>query len=242
MLAQRAVVVEHVQPAAERAEHQIALTLLDGNVPHLDRRHSALQLEPGRAAIQLVTNRPNSVPANSRFAVDVILHDRPHVVTLGQVAADVLPRAAAIRTLARRRACSRRAASCSGRRTPCSRRAVTQTRPTHMSTSARPGKSSTFRQLPAAVLGHLQQPIVGPRIDQAFEQRRLVERDDVAERGGRLVVRHRVRGPHPAHHRQFLPFELPRQVRADPRPGVAAIIGAIHEVARPVQPRAVNAG
>ena len=87
-----------------------------------------------------------------------------------------------------------------------------------------------------AVIRDLQQPVVGAGVEQALEQRRLVDRDDVAERRRRGVERDRIARPHLAHDRDVEGVEVAREVRADARPRVAAIVGAIDVVARPVQP------
>ena len=93
-----------------------------------------------------------------------------------------------------------------------------------------------------AVLGHLHEPIVGADVEQPFEQRRLVDRHDVAERRRRRVARDRVSRPELAHDRDLVAIEVAGEVRADARPVVAAIVGAVDVVRRPVEtPRRVRA-
>src|SRR5206468_12097194 len=43
---ERRIIVEDIEAASERPENEIAFALLNGEVPHLNRRQSAVQLEP----------------------------------------------------------------------------------------------------------------------------------------------------------------------------------------------------
>ena len=87
-----------------------------------------------------------------------------------------------------------------------------------------------------AVLRHLQQSVVRARVEEAFEHRRFVERDDVAERGRGLVEGDRVGRPQLAHDRDLVELQAAREIRTDARPVVTAIVAAVHILARPVEP------
>jgi len=63
--AQRAVVVQDVEPPAERRKHEVVLAALYRHVAHLDDRHAALELHHFLPPSNDVKS-PNSVPANSR--------------------------------------------------------------------------------------------------------------------------------------------------------------------------------
>ena len=164
----------------------------------------------------------------------MILDDRPDVVAIRQIAGDARPRASLVGALHQIRlvVAALPVVERDEHRVHVARR---REHIGHVGPFRHAGKILNLPPVPAAILGHLQQPVVGAGVDQAFHQRRLVERHDVAQCGGGFVVRHRVCRPHFPHDRQLVPFELTREIGTDARPAVAAIVGAIHVVARPVQ-------
>ena len=87
----------------------------------------------------------------------------------------------------------------------------------------------------ASVLRHLHQSVVGTHIDETLEQRRFVQRRDRAQTRRRLIEGNRVGGPDLAHDRDRGWIEVAGEVRADDRPGVAAIVAAIHALAGEVE-------
>ncbi len=89
---------------------------------------------------------------------------------------------------------------------------------------------------PAAVLGDLDEAVVGADVEEALDERRLVERDDVPVEGRRSVLGHGVRAPHLAHHLQLVAVEPAGEVVADRRPAVAAVLAAEDALRREVEP------
>ena len=104
------------------------------------------------------------------------------------------------------------------------------------------GKLSTFRQCCAAVLGNLDQPVVGAGVDQAFHQGRLGEGDDRPVKRGRVVLGHGVHTPDPAHDLELVAVDVASQVGADRLPVVAAIIGTKEDLGAIVRAALANAG
>ena len=70
-----------------------------------------------------------------------------------------------------------------------------------------------------------------------FDQRRLADRRDRGEHRHRAVVPERVGAPRAAHDRLLEAEDVPREVRADLRPRVAAVVAAPDVLRRVVDPR-----
>jgi hypothetical protein len=88
----------------------------------------------------------------------------------------------------------------------------------------------------AAVLGDLNQPVVGADVDQPALEGRFGQRHAVAVQAGRAALEDGVRPPHLAHHRERVAVDLAGQVAADRRPRVAAVVAPVEPVRREVQP------
>ena len=183
--AQRAVVVEHPEAAAERAEHEVAVLLLHLHVAHLRHRHVALELRPRLAAVK-AGEHAELRAREQQIAGDMILNHRPHVVLGREIRSDRRERLAAVRALQQ---VGRVVAAL-----PVVERHehdVRITRRREDVADVRPLRHAReiFNLAPslAAVLRDLQETVVGARVDQAVEQRRFVERHDVRERGRGLV-------------------------------------------------------
>ena len=89
----------------------------------------------------------------------------------------------------------------------------------------------------AAVLGDLDQPVVGAGVDQPLHQRRLAQRDDVAVERGRGVLGHGVHTPDLAHHLERVAVQATAQVGTDGNPAGAAIVAAKQALRREVESR-----
>ena len=79
----------------------------------------------------------------------------------------------------------------------------------------------------AAVFGDLNQPVIGPDIDQSLLQRRFADRRDVSILAHRIQIPHRVDTPHASHVRQREAVYASRQIGADRLPRVAPVIAAV---------------
>ena len=78
----------------------------------------------------------------------------------------------------------------------------------------------------AAILRHLDHPIVRARVDQPLDQRRLAEGGDCREHRHRAVVPQRVGAPGAPHDRLRQAEDAAREVRADRLPRIAAVVAA----------------
>ena len=88
----------------------------------------------------------------------------------------------------------------------------------------------------APVLGDLDEPVVGPHVDQPLHQRRFRDGHDVPEHRGRPVLAHGVHAPHPSHHLQLVAVDVARQVSRDGAPARALVVAPEEDLGPEVEP------
>ena len=86
-LPQGRIVVEDVEAAAERREHEIVLAFLDRHIAHGNRRQVRAQPNPLLAAVN-GKEQTELGPDEEQVGVDVILGKREHRVIVRQIAGD----------------------------------------------------------------------------------------------------------------------------------------------------------
>ncbi len=233
------VVVEDVDPPAEGACHQIVLAALNLQIAKGDGRDAAVELHPVSPP-SMVTKRPNSVPAKSRPSRSSSSTIDQTTWRSGQISGDgrqVRPRSWLLRRY--------------GLKSPLLwllKAAYTVSGSLHrrreigdIGVLGNTGEAADRPPVLAAVLGHLDEPVVGPDIDQTLHQRRFVEGDDVAVERGEDVLPHRIDAPHPAHDLELIAVDPAGEIGAHGAPGVAAVIGAEEPVAGEIEPAARSA-
>ena len=97
--AQRTVVVEDAEAAAERGDDEIVVPLLDPEVAHGDGREAALELDPLRAAV-LRDEEAELRAGEEQLRIDAVFDERVAAAARRQVAGDRRPRLAAVAALA----------------------------------------------------------------------------------------------------------------------------------------------
>ena len=230
---QRRVVVEDIKTAPERTQHEVIFPTLDREITHRDRRHAAGELDPLPPAVDCEV-RPELGAHKQQLRIDVVLGDTVDDVARWQVASDVSPRPPAIG-----------AAEHVGYKVAV---LMIVERGEHgVGVVPRGGQAAYVGHLgharkrldlppvSAAVLGDLDQPVVGADVDQPLGERRLRQRNAVAKPRCVVVLGDRVGGLNPAHDLQGVTIEAARQVVADDRPTVAAIVGAEQSVGGEIQ-------
>ena len=88
----------------------------------------------------------------------------------------------------------------------------------------------------AAILRHVDQPVIGAYIDQPFHHRRFAQRYAVPEERRVAVLGDGVGELDAPHHLELVAVQAARQVATDGRPTVAAVVRAEELVRRRVQP------
>ena len=78
----------------------------------------------------------------------------------------------------------------------------------------------------AAVLGDLNEAVVGPDVEEPLLSGRFRERDDVSVERRRDVLGDGVDRPDPSHDRELVAVDLARQVGADGLPALTAVVAA----------------
>ena len=96
--AQRAVIVQHVDAAAEGADHQVVHLFLDSEVAHHDGGQADVELHPLLAA-DVAPVEAEFGAGEEQLRIHVIFGDGVHAAALGQVAGDVDPGLAVIGAL-----------------------------------------------------------------------------------------------------------------------------------------------
>ncbi len=105
---------------------------------------------------------------------------------------------------------------------------------------ARVGHAIDVLDLPprrAAVLGHLDESVIGAGVDEAFLLGRFAERDHRARERRRRVACDGVDAPQPALHLHRRARDVAREVGGDGTPGVALVVAAINALRGEVEPR-----
>jgi hypothetical protein len=113
--------------------------------------------------------------------------------------------------------------------------------PRDVSVGRHAGQLVDLAPVATRVVTHLDQAVVSAGIQQACLLRAFGEGRDVAvQRRGR-ILRDRIGSPDFPHHRQGVAVDLPREIRRDRLPAVAAIVGAIQHLRREIE-RCVRVG
>ena len=216
------VVVEDVEAAPEGAESEVVLCALDVDIAHLDGGQPALEADPVGALVDREVESELGAH-EQQLGFDVVLHQRVDDLAIRQVAGDRAPRLAAV-------------AADEDVGLEVGLFLVVEGRVDGVVVVDRGLETADVGHLRhagylvdrapvgAAVLGHLDQAVVGADVDQAFDQRRLGERDDVAVVRGRHVLGDRVDALDLAEDRQRVGVDLAAEVGADRGPRVAAIV------------------
>ncbi len=222
---QRGVVIEHVEAPSECPEHEVVLAALDLEIAHRDRRHAARELDP---AATLVASEGDSElgPHEEQLRLFLVLGDRVDRPLLRQVPGDRLPRPAAIATL--RDIGLEIAVLVSVEGGVDGVRIVQRSHEVRDVGPVGDALDAVFAAPAlAAILGHLDQPVVGADVDQTLGEGRFVDRDDVAEERGRPVLGDRVDTPHLVHHLEGVAVDVAGQVVAHADPAVASIVATV---------------
>ena len=98
--------------------------------------------------------------------------------------------------------------------------------PAHIRHVRHAGELVVLGPIPSPVVCHLNQAVIGSDIEQTIFLRRFGERHDVPVKGSGRVLGHCIRSPDASHYRKLVAIDLPREVRADGLPGIAAIVAA----------------
>ena len=217
-------VIEYVKSAPERSEDKIVLSLLDHNVFDGDGGQAAFDLNPLFAAI--VREEDAKLGAHKKkIRIHGVFRKRQRRPVLRQIAADRNPGFPGVRTLhyvglkvavfvvlersvnsVGVKARSREAAD------------VCHIRNRGKLIVLGPGRT--------AILRDLHQSVIRACVNQAFLHWRLAQRDNIAVERSGLVFRHGIRTPDFAHHRQFVPINLPSEISTHRAPGIATIVAA----------------
>ena len=229
-LAQRGVVVEDPKPATKGGPHQIAsLAAVDGEVPKRNRGRAPGQLDPLATAVDGEEHAELGAHEQQILA-NVVLHDPPDQVSVGQVSDDGSPGLA--------RGCGSREdtdvkspflwlSSATYTVFASNRSALMSLTKARLGTPGR-RPTSIFRQLPPPSSVTWMRPSSVPDVDQARLARRL------RDRGDRVVLGHRVEvpggvvaplAPHVGRHHALL---VSGEVSGDRRPRIAPILGTPH--------------
>ena len=84
---QRRVVIQNVEAAAKCSQNEIVLATLNGNVAHLNRRQSALELNPFLSAVY--RKKEAKLRADEKQVwIYVIFGNRPHRMVCGEIRFD----------------------------------------------------------------------------------------------------------------------------------------------------------
>ncbi len=232
---QRLEIVQDVEPTPEGREHEIVVLRLERHVPHLDRGQSAPESCPVLPAV-VREERPEFGTGVQQVGVLVVLQHHVHRSSLGEVFGDHPPGATEVRA--------------PGDVRLVVTRFVVVERDVHRvhvvdgrgDAGDERGIGHAAHRLDAApvlaaVLGHVDQPVIGPHPQQSFLQRRLGEGHDAVPRGGGSVLPHRVHAPNPAHHLEAVAVDLAREIAAHRRPAAAAVVAAERALGREVESR-----
>ena len=243
-LAERGVVVDHVEAAAEGGGHQVALALLDLELAHGDRRQAAVEVHPRLTAVDR-DEGPELGAQEEQARLDVVLHDREARAVVGQAAGDHGPVGAAVRGLEHvgTEVVALEVVDHDEHLVGVVERGLdvvheARVRHARQALDGAPGA--------APVLGYLHEPVVGAHVDQPLGQRRLRDRDNVPERRGRAVLGDRVDAPHAAHDLELVAIDVARQVARNGAPAGSLVVAleedlraevdAVVVVGRHVQP------
>ncbi len=234
-VAQRGVVVQDVEAAPEGGADEVVLPALDGEVAEGDVRRAAAELHPLLAAVDGEEDAELR-PEEEQLGADVVLDDAPQDLSLRQVTGDRGPGPAAVGALQQVRGEVARLVVVDDRVDGIGVEEVgLQVVDEELHRHAR--QPVDLAPAPAAVLGHLDQPVVGAGVEQPLDQRRLGERGDRPVVAHRAHVPGRVEAPDPPHHRLRQAVQAAGEVAADRSPGVAAVIAAPYALAGVVDPR-----
>ncbi len=233
-LAQGRVVIENVEAPAEGREHDVVLAAVEVDVADLDGGELALELDPVRA---LVDGEVDAVLGadEEQLRFDVVLHHGVGDFSIWQVAGDRAPGPAAV-------------AADKDVGFEVAPLLVVEGRvdgvlvvhrglePADVGHRRHAGNLVDGPPVGAAVLGDLDETVVGADVDQALHQRRLGERDDVAVVGGGHVLGDRVDRLDLAEDRQRVGVDRAAEVRAHSGPRVAPVIRAVKPLRGKVEP------
>ena len=233
--AERRDVVEDPEAAAERRDDEVALALLEGEVADVDRRHPALELDPLLPAVVREEETELRPAVEEARLLRVLGHgvDRP---ARGEVPGDRGPGLPAVRALQEVGLEVAPLVVVEGRVDDV--RLVRRGREVgdvgHLRDA---GEGRHLPPAPAAVLRHLDEPVVRPGVDEVRLLRALDEGDDVSVERRRGVLGDRVDAPDAPHDREAVPVDLPRQVGADGLPAVPAVLAPEDPLRREPEPR-----
>ena len=229
---QRRVVVEHVEPSAERGADQVFISPLELDVPKRDRGRSA-ELEPVRSPIGGEVE-PELRAEEEQVGILVILLQRPDYCTSGKVAGDRAPAAAAVGTLEHVRAQVSRLVRVGdgedGGGVVLRRFDVVDEREFRHAGKI-PGGAPGL----SAVVTRVDQSVIGSHIEHAFGDRRFRDGGQCGILGHRTVVVEGVHAPHASHQLQLVAVAVSREVAAHRRPRVAAVVAAPQPLRAEVQ-------
>ena len=215
-LAQRRIVVKHVETAAESCRDQIILPSLNGQIAHLDGRHAALELDPALALIGAEVEAEFGTGKKQR-ALHMILDQRVNTAALGQAGGDRTPALAKISTAQQIGLEITILVIVEGGIHGVGS-VLREQHARHVGALGHTREAVDLAPAVATIGGNLDQSIIGANRQQAFGHAALVQCHDVAVEGGRGVLGHRIHTPDTAHHLELIAVDLSGQIAADRRP------------------------
>ena len=235
--AQRRVIVEDEEAAPEARRDQVVLAALNLDIADGNRRHAGAELLPSRAAVEGHVHAELGRREHQAGAL-VVLHHAPHQMPFGDALGDAGPGAAAV---ARHQQIRREVPVFVVIQGHVHGVRVVQIGADVVDESgvgnARQRAHLDAPPALAAVLGDLDQAVVGAGVQQPFSKRGF------GQRGDRVVVGHgehipgRVPAPGLTHKRHEHAVFVAGQIARDRRPLVAAVFRAPHALRGKVQPR-----